>query len=457
MMRPAETTTTPGIRPGLTGFEAFCEVVGLDLEPFQRKIARAMFGAEREALVLLPRGNGKTTLLAAIAAHHLLTHEHPMVYLGAASVAQARIAFEAARDFCSHPAVADLVTVRALELRRSDGTTGVMRMVPSDGPKAHGLQGSLYLCDELWAHRDGALYEAMRSALVKRPDARMCTISTADVGPERPLSRLRARALAAPTVKRTGGLTTCTGAGLTGLLWEVDDETDIDDLTAAKAVNPASWITLTALREQRAALPDGAYARFHLNSRVAPEGAWLPVGAWQACVGRPSFEDGEPVWIGVDVGGEASHTAVVWINAALHVGVETWIGEEGILHAIDAVRDFASQYSVQEVIADPWRFGQAGLELAREGLRVAHFPQTDVRMVPASGRLREAIIQQRLTLPDDPTLSLHASNAIQRHGRRGWRLDKPDRSSPIDALVALCMALERAEHHPEPMSFLGWL
>lgn len=103
------------------------------------------------------------------------------------------------------------------------------------------------------------------------------------------------------------------------------------------------------------------------------------------------------------------------------------------------------------------RFGQAGLELEREGLRVAHFPQSDVRMVPASGRLREAIVQQRLTLPDDRTLSLHAANAVQRHGRRGWRLDKPDRSSPIDALVALAMALERAEHRPEPARLLAWL
>jgi phage terminase large subunit-like protein len=50
-------------------FEAFCARIGLALEPFQRRIARAATGPERELVALLPRGNGKTTLLAAIAKH----------------------------------------------------------------------------------------------------------------------------------------------------------------------------------------------------------------------------------------------------------------------------------------------------------------------------------------------------------------------------------------------------
>ena len=117
------------------------------------------------------------------------------------------------------------------------------------------------------------------------------------------------------------------------------------------------------------------------------------------------------------------------------------------------------RYCVAEVVADPWRWGQAALELERDlGVRAVDFPQTDVRMVPASQRLRDAVVDRRaLTLPDARTLALHAANAVQRHGRRGWRLDKPDREHPIDALIALCMALERAEQRPEPVRLLGWL
>ncbi|MDQ3678645.1 MAG: hypothetical protein M3401_17910, partial [Actinomycetota bacterium] len=74
----------------------FCAQVGLQLEPFQRRIVRAANGPERELLVLLPRGQGKTTLLAALALHHLLTVENAAVYCAASSRDQARILFEAA-------------------------------------------------------------------------------------------------------------------------------------------------------------------------------------------------------------------------------------------------------------------------------------------------------------------------------------------------------------------------
>jgi hypothetical protein len=72
-------------RPGVRGFYAFAEAVALPLEPFARRIVRAMLGEQHEALVLLPRGNGKSTLVGALAAHHLLTEPKAAVYLAAAS------------------------------------------------------------------------------------------------------------------------------------------------------------------------------------------------------------------------------------------------------------------------------------------------------------------------------------------------------------------------------------
>lgn len=406
---------------------------------------------------MLPKGNGKTTLLAWLAVHHLLSVERPAVFFGAASVAQARIGFEAARDLCARPEIAPHVVVRSLEIRRADGT-GTIRMVPSDGPRTHGIIYSLAICDELWAHRDDELYLSLRSALVKRRDGRLVTISTADVGADRPLSRLRARALGAPTVVGTAP-TECGGRGLRALLWEAGDEIAATDLAAVAATNPASWITAADLAGQRDALPEGAFLRFHANARVAPEGSWLPAAAWQRCIGTPHFEPGERVWIGVDVGGQRSHTAVVWINGDLHVGCSIYTGEEGVLRALEQVRDLAAQYRVEEVIADPWRWGQAALELEADGLVAVQFAQTDARMVPASQRLRDAVVERRIVLPDDWTLTRMAAAAVQRQGRRGWRLDRATRApeDSIDGLIALCMALERAEHRPEPVRLLGWL
>jgi len=228
-------------------------------------------------------------------------------------------------------------------------------------------------------------------------------------------------------------------------------------MRAVKAANPASWITVADLKRQRGAVPELAFAQFHACRWGIGEGSWLPAGAWQACVGEPVFEDGEDVWIGVDVGGERSASAVVWVNAGLHVGCAIYHGDAGVLECVQQVRELAGQYNVREVVFDPWRFGQAAQELERERITVLQFPQSDVRMIPASQRLHAAIVQQRLTLPNDPEFARHASDAIAKHSRRGWRIDKPNSRSNNDAVVALAMALERAEYQPEPVELLGWL
>ena len=93
--------------------------------------------------------------------------------------------------------------------------------------------------------------------------------------------------------------------------------------------------------------------------------------------------------------------------------------------------------------------------LEQERITVTAFPQTDVRMVPASLRLYESVVQQRLTLPDNQELRQHMANTIARHNRRGWRLDKPSLEQPNDSIIALCMALEALENQPAPVELVG--
>jgi hypothetical protein len=100
------------------------------------------------------------------------------------------------------------------------------------------------------------------------------------------------------------------------------------------------------------------------------------------------------------------------------VGCEIFHGDAGVLDCIDLVRELAARYELREVMYDPWRFG----------------------------RLYQAVVQQRLTLPDNEELRQHMANTIARHNRRGWRLDKPSLAQPNDSIIALCMALEAMEN-----------
>jgi phage terminase large subunit-like protein len=103
------------------------------------------------------------------------------------------------------------------------------------------------------------------------------------------------------------------------------------------------------------------------------------------------------------------------------------------------------------------REGVAALELEREGMTVVQFPQSNARMIPASERLHRAVIERRITHANSAKLNRHVASAIAKDGPRGWRLDKAHRSAQIDAVVALAMAVERAEARPEPVRLLGWL
>lgn len=441
-------------RAGYRGFLDFAEAVGLALEPFQRKIARA--ADVRELLVLLPRGNGKSRLIGTLAVHHLLTTDKPAVYVAAASRDQARVVFEYARDVAMHPAVADAITVRHLELRVEGG---YLRVLASDAPKLHGLTPSLAIVDELHAFRDGEVYLALRTAMLKRPGAQMVTISTAGQGTDSPLGQLRGRALALPKISTRGALTDARGDALRMLEWRTPEDRDFDNDRAAKQANPASWITVDGLREQRGAVPELAYRRFHLNQWVGRIGSWLPAGAWQECAGEPTLTDGERIWIGVDVGGSRADSAVVWVNADLQVGVRIFTGSEAVVDVAEFVPELAERYSIAEAIYDPWRAQQMALEWEQRGIPAVTFPQHDGRMVPASQALHDAVTEGRLTHPDDPQLNAHVAAAVAKQVRRGWRLDKADRGENIDGAVALAMAVDRAGYAAgqRPAKLVGWL
>jgi phage terminase large subunit-like protein len=436
--------------PSATSFTAFCRLIGLSLEPFQVRIVRAAFGLQSETLILLPRGNGKSVLSAAIALHHLVTVPDAAAYCAASSREQARIVFEAARTFALELDDPHVVP-RHLEIRWCEDPDQpkipdrTLRVLAAEAMRLHGLSPTLAIIDELHAHKDADVYLAMRTAVLKRPGSKLITISTAGQGADSPLGQLRARAHGLPYVTRRGAVTDARGPSLRMLEWAVGDQI-VPTAKAAKVANPASWITVGALAEQRDAVPDGAWRRYHCNQWTAAEGSWLPAGAWQACVGEPALADGEDVWVGVDLGGETSSTAVCWINAHHHVGCWIGHGDSAILQARDLVEDLAGRYHLREVAFDPWRAGQLAQELQERGVRVSAFPQTDARMIPASQRLYQAVVERELVLPPDQELARHASDAVAKHSRRGWRLDSPHARKliNIDGVVALAMALDRA-------------
>jgi terminase large subunit-like protein len=267
--------------------------------------------------------------------------------------------------------------------------------------------------------------------------------------------RLRARALAG-AVERKGAVTDARAPGLRMLEWSVADDVALN-LRSVKAANPAPWITAAGLREQRERVTPLAFAQFHACRWGVGEASWLPVGAWGRCAASYGVEDGERVWLGVDVGGSRAASAVVGVTEDLRVAcVHVFEGQDSVLEVTACLEDLAERFVVAEVAYDPWRFQGEALRLDGR-LTMVEFPQSAARMVPASERLHAAVVERRLRHPNDPDLNRHVAGAVAKATGRGWRLDKSERSAQIDAVVAMAMAVERAEHKVPQVELVGWL
>jgi hypothetical protein len=446
--------------PTYNGFCRFCKVVGYELRPFQRRIARAHFATEREVVAILPRGSAKSTLASRIAVHHVLSRERPGVYIGAASRDQARIIGAMVRELSLHPAIAKHVVWRLDALRWASDPKGsaVLQIVASDGSKAHGWpRPTLIIADELWAwqDREPSLLGAMLSSMLKNPACRFLGISTAASSMDTPLGRLRIRALGQPHVERVGAVLQAGGGGLAWIEYSVGDDQDPEDLRVVAAANPLR--TIAELREQRPRVSEREWLQFHCCRFGGAGAALFKPGRWQACGGQPDFQPGEQIVIAVDASKGVSDAAVIWMNDRHHVGVEIWEGTGSAQAVDDIVGDLASQFVIRELTADPWHVvGLLTERWEQRGLVVSEWPQYDSRAVPATERLIRVVDAAGIVHGNDPKLNEHIEGSMLVDTRRGPRLAKR-KGRNNDGAVGLMMCLDRLEHVPERVEVLAWV
>ena len=124
---------------------------------------------------------------------------------------------------------------------------------------------------------------------------------------------MRDRALKQPQVERKGVFTRAVGPHLALLEWSLPDKADIDWMKAVKEANPASWLSEADLAEQREAVHELAFRRYHCNQWVAGTESAIAPAEWAACASDgweiPAGVDG--VHVGVDMGLKWDSTAYV--------------------------------------------------------------------------------------------------------------------------------------------------
>lgn len=428
-------------------FAGFFGMLGYKLEDFQRLIVGECFSDRREALILIPRANGKSTLLAGLALWELLKRPDAQIVVGAASREQASVLFDVAREMTQHPEVSPLVDVTRREIRTDSGW---LKVIAADGPRQHGLIVDLAIVDELHAHKHDELYIALRTAMQKRPGARMITISTAGARLDTPLGALRERCLKLSEVTSEGPLTRTEGENLAMLEWALPEGADPNDLEAAKGCNPASWLTLKGLAEQKEAVHELAWQRYHLNVWTGGEAPWIMPAVWDANNGEPEIDgDGYRV-IGIDAAVSSDTAALALVRRdpdnVYHVIWRIWTPttrDKVPLADVEAVaREWAQRYQVDAVIYDPRYFEHAAQNLEDEGVPVKAW--TYKRNAAAAGTLHEILSHGRLRHGGADLPRRHALAAEIRDREWGQVISKTKSREHIDALMALAYAVDEA-------------
>lgn len=444
------------------------------LESFQKLILREVWNGRRELLVLLPRGNGKTMIFAALAVYHLLTTPNAECYIGAANREQASQLYRYAAHFVeSEPELARLVKVLdATRTLRSKRDQGFVRVLASDdsktGGKHHSYAPTLALVDELHAHEHDALYIALRTALGKR-DGLIVVITTAGHDEETTLGQLRVRALELEVRQvRAERLIIATSRDGKFVMfeWASLPEDDTDDPEIVKFANPASFVTVGWLAEQLAApaMTHEAFLRFHCNVWASADDIAIKPAVWAACEEKGLvIPDGAPVFLGLDLAHVTDTTALVpvWRRdgppAIAHARIFAPPGDGDPMRfepVIGAIKEAAARWQVLGVVFD--RYGGAeffaqvleGYEDVR--LPFVDMPQRKEHQTAFSQTHYEAVQSRGVAHDGDPTLARHVSAAGLHHYPDGtFRYVKARRSrKPIDGLIAGAMALRLALAKP---------
>jgi phage terminase large subunit-like protein len=453
----------------LERFERFCRAAcGFELEDFQRRIMREVFDGRRSLLVLIPRGNGKTTLFAALALYHMLTTPAPQAFIAASSIGQADVAYEIASTFVleSPRLKKEIRTLPGYKMLRLRNRAGSMRCLSSDGDRAHGKIPSLALVDELHAHKNARLFEALKTAMGKRADAQMLTISTAGHDLGGVLGQWRERVMRLPDRVVDDRLTVVRNAPSNFAMfeWACRPDDDLSDPAVVKRANPASFVSEAFLAEQIASpeLSPLEFARYHANVWTQVEDQWISPEAWVACLSDEDIPDGGEVYVGVDASKSNDATAVAWAwrspdSDRVVVRTRIWSllpqtpahdyqsGPRIVFEPIEQhIRDLASRYRVAEVHYDPTYFIRSAEILSEEGLLMVEVDQRSAAMRRAYNEWYAAVAQERVAHDGDDKLRSHVMNVAASLDAYGdWHIRKLHpgaRGHKIDGLVASVMA-----------------
>lgn len=443
-------------------------------------IADLLSGNFRAVWLIVPEGNGKTTLTAGFVLY-LLEHQlTPEIPIGSATVTQAETLFRQIEGFIIRSGKLNDFNLasgtRRIDSRRTRGHT---RVYPHNEKSGDGVIPSASVLDEGHLHPNLRLYRVWKGKYRKRKGPIMGISTAGEPGSE--FEELRAKLLKNGEVTRTAGKK---GQYIRAILgdtvlhdWGVRDAADAKDMKVVAAANPLKDISAQELQEKHdePEMTDEHWLRRSCNIPTRVDGAGIKPNEWDALY-EADLVPSRTAWaIGwMDLGWQIDCTAIgvlIWESDSRRVITGLKILKPPVKESLIVPELVALQREFQPVgwVFDPNTGGRQMVELLndgrhpdQEGLEF-HFiehTQDNAPMSLAAARLDDAIRNGWLVHNGDGELRSHALNAVrvslpsEKH-----RYDRPAdakkgekrKKYPIDALTGLLMGNSVAvDEHDKP-------
>jgi len=479
------------------------------LFPPQERMVRRIYGPRHPdgrrivetVFWMIPRGNRKTSLAAALALLHTLGPERVpagQVIFAASDREQAGLGFreaanivrmdkrlvKATRIYDAHNSVKKIVY-------RADDVS--LQAISSDGASQHGKTPSFVLVDEIHVWKGRELWEALRSGMVKTSRSLMVIATTAGRGTENIGFEQYdyARKVARGEIDNPAFLP---------IIFEPEGDFDWRDEALWHRVNPGLAYGFPSLDGMRTLAREAehrpaerhAFEQFNLN-------------VWKAASRDPLFDmaiydegqisldpanpnaledlladmEGLPCFVGVDMSVNGDLTAIVaaWRHHDGRITIYPWFfvpgddltgrsqrdrvpyavwRDNGLVTVIDGpviepeaiedqIRELCARYDVREIAFDPHLARMTMQRLHDDGLPVVEFRQGPLTMGPAIGDLERTVNGRKIRHTGHPVLRHHFDSVVASRNDTGLvRMHKGNRFDRIDGAVASAMAVSRA-------------
>lgn len=423
---------------------------GLHLDPWQAQALRDVLGeradgqwAAREAALVVPRQNGKGSVLEALELAALFLHRERLILHTAHEMKTAKNHYERMMSLIKG---APFLERQVAQWRNSNEeisitlhSGGKLRFIARSTGSGRGFTADRLVLDEAMILTPESL-SALLFTLAVAPNPQTVYAASAGFTTSELLAQVRARGVEGRD------------PALAYLEWSAPDDADLDDPLAWAQANPALGIRLRpeTVATERGMLPEVQFARERLGVWAATGGdPVIPLGSWQGLTDRASTLT-EPAVLGVDVSPDRSLASIGAASLRAVDGrthVEVLENRAGASWVVDRLVNLCAARRVTEVVIDQGSPASAlaqSLEAAGVPLRL-----TGTRdMGAACGALYDAVMDGQLRHRGQQVLEAAVEAGRSRKLGDAWAWHRRSARADITPLVAVTLAHHAAHRAP---------